>query len=72
MFCPWQYRLFWGNGNKNNVDAFRNEEFGKEEEWEVSEESEEGNKEELKKEEEEKEEKDRNHSINKTVKSILI
>ena len=38
----------------------------------MSEESEEGNKEELKKEEEEKEEKDRNHSINKTVKSILI
>jgi hypothetical protein len=38
---------FWGNGNKNNVDAFRNEEYGKEEEWEVSEESEEEKKEEL-------------------------
>jgi hypothetical protein len=36
---------FWGNGNKNNVDAFRNEEYGKEEEREVSEEPEEEKKE---------------------------
>jgi len=38
---------FWGKGNKNNVDAFRNEGYGEEEEWEVSEESEVEKKEEL-------------------------
>jgi hypothetical protein len=38
---------FWRNGDKYNVDAFRNEEYGKEEDWEVSEESEEEKKEEL-------------------------